>query len=155
MKIALVYWNCAFHCFFLLLFFNDLIKSLYIWCTYLYLKMEVQTSKSIFYVNYWENYWVLQISKWRRPYWWPSWISSCAEKQVSFFFKIMSIVCEKLHHNECRFYIETTYEMKKLYVCPSNVWCYCVDSSIDGHLGFHMLIKIPSLYWYEFISYAS
>ena len=75
--------------------------------------------------------------------------------KTGFLFLIMSIVCEKLHHNGCRFYIEATYETKKLYVCPCNVWLYCIDSSLGGHLGFHMLINIPSLDLYTFTSYVS
>ena len=152
MKIALVYWNCAFHCFFLLFFqWSD---KTFIYLMYLLMPKNVGTDIEINFLcqilgKLLSFY---KYSKWCRPYWWPSWISSCAEKQISFF---LNHVCEKLHHNACRFYIETTHETKKLYVCPCNVWLYCVDSSLGGHLGFHMLINIPSLDWHKFTSYAS
>ena len=115
MKIALVYWNFAFHCFVLLCF--QCSDKIFIYLMYLLMPKNVGTDIKINFLcqilgkllSFYRN------SKWRRPYWWPFWISSCAEKQVSFF---SNHVCEKLHHNAWRFYMETTYETKKNVCMP-------------------------------------
>ena len=62
----------------------------------------------------------------------------------------MSIVCEKQQHNGYRYYIETTYETKNLYVYNiTNVWLYCIESSLGGRPSWiYMLINIPSLELY-------
>ena len=73
----------------------------------------------------------------------PSWISSGFEKNVfPFHDKIVLIVCERYHHNGCRYHIDQLLKRKTMYPFPMSA---NIATVAGGHLRFYMSINTTIL----------
>ena len=100
MKIALVYYNCAFHCFVVVFsgfFFDEIMKILYIQNTCSHKNVGIDTEINFLCQTLGKLLSFYKSPKWHWPYWRPFGFSSYAEIKFSFlfFYKIMSIMCAK------------------------------------------------------------